>query len=78
MSFNHYVITLTEMKQTDPITGVSLRGPKPEPAPVPHQPLTGDAAQDGLILLNHYNATTREAQEQIDRDWPLGGPELNH
>jgi hypothetical protein len=77
LSFNHYVTTLAEMKQTDPMTGVILRGPKPAPAHVPHQPLTGDAAQDGLTLLNHYNAT-REAQEQIDRDYPLGGPEFNH
>lgn len=36
LSFNHYVTTLTEMKQTDPLTGVNLRGPKPAPAPVPH------------------------------------------
>ena len=44
LSFNNSVTTLTEMKQTDPTTGIVLRGPKLAPAPVPHQQLTGDAA----------------------------------
>ena len=35
LSFNHYVTTLTEMKQTAPLTGEILRGPKPAPVPVP-------------------------------------------
>ena len=77
LSFNHYVTTLTEMKQTAPLTGEILRGPKPALVPVPHQALTGDPAVDGPILLAHYNAT-KEEQDKVDRDWPLGGPELNH
>ena len=77
LSFNHYVTTLTEMKQTAPLTGEILRGPKPAPVPVPHQALTGDPAVDGPILLAHYNAT-KEEQDKVDRDWPLGGPELNY
>lgn len=34
--FNHFVTTLTAMKQTDPLTGEILRGPKPAPVTVPH------------------------------------------
>jgi hypothetical protein len=47
LSFNHGVTTLTEMKQTDPLTGATLRGPKPAPVPVPHQVLTGDRCHPG-------------------------------
>ncbi len=67
LAFSHGVMTLTEMKQTDPLTGQTLRGPKPSPVNVPHQALTGDQTVDGPIHL-----------AAVDRDWPLGGPELNH
>ena len=65
------------MKQTDPLTGQTLRGPKPAPVNVPHQAFTGDQTVYGPILLAHYQAT-KDAQDAVDRDWPLGGSELNH
>ena len=77
LAFSHGVTTLTDMKQTDPLTGLTLRGPKPAPAVVPHPALTGDATVDGPTLLAYYQAT-KAAQEAVDLDWPLGGPELNH
>ena len=75
--FMHAVTTLASMNQRDPSTNEVIRGPKPAPNPVPHQPLTGDAAQDHIILRNHYAATLTE-QERVDKAWPLGGPELNY
>ena len=57
LAFSHGVTTLTEMKQTDPLTGKTLRGPKPAPVTVPHQAITGDQAIDGPMLLAHYQAT---------------------
>ena len=75
--FMHAVTTLASMKQRDPSTNEVIRGPKPAPNPVPHQPLTGDPAQDNIILRNHYTATLAE-QERVDKAWPLGGPELNY
>ena len=77
LSFSHLVTTLTDMKQTDPVSGAILRGPKPAPRHVPPRTLTGDPAQDGVILLDHYNSTLEE-QAKVDREWPHGGPELNH
>ena len=62
------------MKQTVPLTGEVLRGPKPAPVAVPHTALTGDPAVDGPILLAHYHATKAE-QDKVDSEWPL---ELNH
>ena len=59
------------------LTGQTLRDPKPAPVTVPHQALTGDQTIDGPMLLAHYQAT-KDAQDVVDRDWPLGGPELNH
>eukprot|EP01036_Dinobryon_divergens_P033646 gene33646-biopygen26641 len=58
------------MKQTDPLTGAVLRRLR-------LQSLTGNATADQAMLLAHYN-TTKAEQDKIDRDWPLGGPELNH
>jgi hypothetical protein len=72
--FMHAVTTMASMKQRDPSTNEVIHGPKP--APMPHQPLTGDPAQDNIILRNHYTATLAE-QERVDKAWPLGGPELN-
>jgi hypothetical protein len=75
--FMHAVTTLASMKQQDPSTNEVIRGLKPAPNPVPHQPLTGDPAQDNIILQNHYTATLAE-QERVDKAWPLGSPELNY
>ncbi len=67
--FMHAVTTLASMKQRVPSTNEVIRGPKPAPNPVPHhQPLTGDAAQDHIILRNHYAATLTE-QERVDKAW---------
>ena len=79
LAFSHHVTTtLADMKQTDPTSGAVLRGPKPAPRKVNHIPLTGDAAQDAAILMAHYLATRDEQAKKVDREWPDGGPELNH
>ena len=77
MEFNHRVTTLEAMKQRDPVSGTVLRAERPAPRYIPHEPLTGDPAQDQAIQAAHYNAT-KEEQEKVLRDWPDGGPELNY
>ena len=44
---------------------------------IPHEPLTGDPAQDQAIHEAHYHAT-KEELDKVLRDWPDGGPELNY
>ena len=75
--FNHTTVTTLEtLHRTDASTGEIIRGPRPNPAPIPFPILTNDDTID-VPLYKKFLDDTKAATEKILNDFPLGGPPLN-